>query len=282
MTEPRRHLIYHAYPVAGRWQSGIDQLRRRRGMFTGSKSVAVARDPGLTIPVRPAEPGQYPVRGWLDPWEAVRDYAADLGADVFPVPNDPSLREVASWRPLWDRAMAEADPDDFVFYAHAKGVTRPPGKVAGWVELLYAANLDFWPRVAGLLARHLVAGAFKRAGRAFPGCAADWHYAGSFYWVRAGGFRPVPPPRAWWGVEAWPGLAYRWDEAGCVFDCDPAEAAAGVDAPAWRAWAAERAGSPAVEPQTPPPAAPRTPEPVGVAVPDGVGAVGQFADDRAG
>lgn len=210
MSDPVRHLAFHVYPAAGSgvWRLALDQLALRRHLFTGTRAVAVATGPGL------------------DPWGEVADYVAEvLGrADVFPVPNDPGLREVATWRPLWDRVLAAAADGDVAFYAHAKGATRPvdPGNSCHWwASLLYAVCLDHWPLVARQLAAHPITGAAKKVGRGFGRGCGDWHYSGTFYWVRAGDFRRhryvVPPPAAWWGTEAWPGLAYPAGEAGCLF-----------------------------------------------------------------
>lgn len=215
----RRHLAYHVYPLSkrvrkwgaasnltsGTWQRGLDQLRLRRELFTGRKFIAVSTGEGL------------------DPWEQVRDYAADLGADVFPVPNNPALREVATWEPLWERVLAVAQPSDVAFYAHSKGVTRrvDPGNTCHpWASLLYSVNLDHWPHVAGVLSRFPIAGALLKRGQMFGPGYGKWHYSGTFYWVRVDDFRTRPwraVPRQWWGTEAWPGTAYGLNDAGVIF-----------------------------------------------------------------
>lgn len=201
----KRHLVYHVLPVGGNgtWRRGIDQLRGRWGLFTGTKTVAVVTGPGL------------------DPPADVRDYLPP-GCDVVVVENDPNLREVVTWVPLWDRVLSAAADEDAVFYAHAKAVTRPvdPGNSCHWwASLAYSVHLDHWPLVESQLGGYPITGAFKKVGPGF-GSAGDWHYSGSFFWARAGDFRNRPwraVDRAWWGTEAWPGRAYAVSEAGCLF-----------------------------------------------------------------
>lgn len=206
---PRRHLLYHVYPVAGNggWQRCLDQLKWRMGLFArGRKAVAVVTGPGL------------------DPPEAVAEYLDGTGCELFTVPNDPSLREVASWRSLWERVQEFEDTDDPVFYGHAKAVTRPwnPGVTCHpWGRVMHSSLLDFWPVVEAELVRWPIAGSFKKVGRGFPGTRSRWHYSGSFFWIRASEAfklgRVWDIPRRWWGNEAWPGCHFPPEHAGQVF-----------------------------------------------------------------
>lgn len=208
--EPRRHLLYHLLPVAGNgvWRRGVDHLRLRWGLFTGRKVVAVMT----------GRAGRHR----LDPPADVRAHLP-ADAEVIEVANDPGLREVASWAPLWEALFASAADADHVLYCHAKGATRqvdPGNSCQWWASLLYSLALDHWPLVAGLLARHPIAGPFKKVGHGFVGSRSAWHYSGTFYWQRAGEARRRDwrgVDRAWWGTESWPGCVYAADEAGCVF-----------------------------------------------------------------
>jgi hypothetical protein len=140
------------------------------------------------------------------------------------VKNDPDRREVATWGPLWAALKPDTGPHDSVLYAHAKGVTRnvdPGNSCQWWASLLYSLSLDHWPRVADALRRQPVAGSLKKVGRGFGGCNSAWHYTGAFFWMRAGDalerVRRTPCPAAWWGVEAWPGVAYTPAEGGVLW-----------------------------------------------------------------
>jgi hypothetical protein len=208
-----RYLAFHLLPVKGNgnWQRSIDQLRLRWGLFTGIKVVAIATG-SAGLP--------------LDSPDEVRDYLPS-GCEVIEVPNNPDLREVVSWIPLWERILGSASDEDAVLYAHGKAVTRPvdPGNSCQWwASLAYSLHLDHWPLVATQLARYPITGAFKKVGMMFPG--TSWHYSGTFYWVRVGDFRSRQWQRiqqAWFGTEAWPGVAYDPTEAGCIFLDDSAE-----------------------------------------------------------
>lgn len=205
----RRHLVYHLLPVAGNgaWQRGVDQLRGRWPLFTGTKTVAIMT-------------GQcsHP----LDTSAAVREQLPP-DCSVIELPNDPNLREVVSWIPLWQRVLAAAAPQDAILYAHTKGVTRkvdPGNSCQWWASLLYSLMLDHWPSIARQLGRHPITGAFKKVGHGFAGSRSAWHYSGSFFWARASDFQRRPwrkIDRKWWGNESWPGTAYTAPEAGCLF-----------------------------------------------------------------
>jgi hypothetical protein len=203
---PRRHALLHVLPVAGNgaWQRACDQLRWRERLFTGRKVVAVCTGSGYDPPA--------PVAEYLPGWE------------VLTVPNNPALREVATWRPLWERVEEFSDTDDPVFYCHAKAVTRPwnPGvSCHPWARVLFSSLLDFWPIVEGELARWPIAGSFKKVGRGFTGSKSRWHYSGSFFWIRASEAfkhgRWLDIDAAWWGNESWPGRHFPPEHAGVVF-----------------------------------------------------------------
>lgn len=203
----RRHLLYHVLPVRGNgvWRRGVEQLAARWPLFTGRAVVAVATGAGLD-----------------DPAEVRRCLPA--GAEVIAVPNDPERREVATWLPLWDAVADHIGEYDSVLYAHAKGVTRnvdPGNSCQWWASLLYSLNLDHWPRVATGLRGLPVVGSLKKVGKGFGGCNSAWHYTGSFFWMRGrdalARVRRHPVPGAWWGVEAWPGVAYTPAEGGVVW-----------------------------------------------------------------
>lgn len=207
----RRHLVYHLLPVAGNgtWRRGVDQLRARWPLFTGSKTVAVMTKSADTTLA-------------LDPPDVVREYLPP-DCHVIELQNDPGLREVVSWIPLWEHALAASGPLDAILYAHSKGASRPvdPGNTCHWwASLAYSITLDHWPLVASQLKQWPITGPFKKIGRGFAGSRSEWHYTGTFYWVKASDFRRRAwrnVDQSWWGTESWPGLAYPVREAGCLF-----------------------------------------------------------------
>lgn len=201
-----RHLLYHIFPVRDSiaWRRGISQLRMRWGQFTGRKIIAVAVG-STTISASELRPF----------------FPSDC--EIIEVPNSPSLREVTTWEPLWNRILPVASPSDAVFYAHAKGVTRkcdPGNTCQWWASCMYSIMLDHPTLVAQQLQKYPITGAFKKVGYGFGGSSSSWHYSGSFFWARVDDIstRKIETiPRQWWGNEAWPGIAYQPFEAGCLF-----------------------------------------------------------------
>lgn len=206
----RRHLVCHLLPTAGTgvWQRTIDHLRLRWPLFTGRKLFAVSTG-SAKLP--------------LDPPTQVRDYLP-ADAEVIEVPNDPNLREVATWAPLWGSLLATAGDADHALYCHSKGATRqvdPGNSCHWWASLCWSLVLDHWPLIEAKLAHRPICGPFKKVGYGFGHGFGRWHYSGTFYWVRVGDFRRrwprVEVPRQWWGTEAWPGLAYDIAEGESIF-----------------------------------------------------------------
>lgn len=204
----KRHLLCHIMPVSGNgvWQLAADNLKLRWPLFTGRKIFAISTsDSGM------------------DSTERIRRYLPD-DAELIEVPNNPAIREVASWDRLWSEVLGGAGDSDCVMYCHAKGVTRPvdPGNSCHWwSSLLWSLMMDHWPLVEDKLSRRPIVGPFKKVGNGFGDNGGSWHYSGSFFWCRVGDFRSrwprVPIIHEWWGTESWPGLAYRPEEAAHIF-----------------------------------------------------------------
>lgn len=201
-----RHLLYHVWPVRGRgiWQLNIDRLLSRVALFNGRRVIAVAVGPGT------------------DTADAVREYVRGHGFRVLEFENDPALREVRTFHRLWEQ-VEDFGRGHATFYGHAKGVRHPHNRgvtVHAWTRLMYEACLDHWPHVSRLLGEFPVAGPFLRTRHFFAGSRAEWHYSGSFYWVRndavqAANWREID--WHWWGIESWPGLHWGSDQAAVIF-----------------------------------------------------------------
>lgn len=234
----RRHLLYHILPVAnnGTWQRNLDQLRVRLPLFDGRKVIAICQADGNVIRDETTNRGRFE----LDPPGAVMEYLEGTGCEFLTVENDPTLREVKTWPALWSRLAEFADTSDVVFYAHAKGVTRPRRLELNdlWTRILYASLLDYWPLVQEALSDHPVAGSFKRVGCPTQGSRAAWVYAGGFYWCRV--FEALRwasnIESEWYGSESWPGLHF---DGACIFhDGDIGTLQPGE----WAAWTKANAG----------------------------------------
>lgn len=201
-----RHLLFHVYPVGERWRWHAAEMGKRLGLFNGRRVLALALD-ARTAPA--AE---------------VRAAFGDGWTDVLEVANDPSLREVATFLPLFERVLGHAGPEDVTLYAHAKGAVREGHRaVAEWTTTLYETLLDHWPVVEGLLRSHPVAGSFRRDHAGWSGreSASQWHFSGSWLWFRNRDLFARPDwrriDRFWSGIEPYPSLHFRQDQAGVVF-----------------------------------------------------------------
>lgn len=197
-----RHILYHVWPVRGNgmWERNLHTLQSRIGQFNGRRFAAVVGDPNA------------------DDVERATGKLRGLGFEVLQCgANDAAYRETLTWHRLWDAlALHDAQPDDAVFYAHARGVWRGPSAWR-WSEMMYESLLDYPDVVRDSLTRHHVTGSFKKHDNSFTG--SPWHYSGAFFWSRYGSVAPkvrfITPQ--WYGVEAWPGLHFSTEQAGVVF-----------------------------------------------------------------
>lgn len=201
---PRRHLLFHVWPVRGEtWRWNVAQLLRRIDLFNGRRLVGIVTDERS------------------EPADAVRAAFAGHGCEFVEMPND-SRGEAATFPALLQR-LAGTDPQDVSFYAHAKGVKYEPAfppAVRRWAEVQYAVALDHWPAVREQLDRWAMTGMLRRLGRfANHRNLGDWHYSGTFFWFRHGPvFRRAwqDVPQFYGGVEAWPGVMFSRHETGCL------------------------------------------------------------------
>jgi hypothetical protein len=226
-----RHLLYHLYPLEGpngAWKWNVEQLCRRMELFNGKRVVAVALDPpggrwstpkGKGAPVGRTETN-YPSASLERVKEEFGQYADSI--DWVVVENDPELCELTSFDLLYGRLRNHRDPSEAIFYGHSRGTTRPSNNTQRWTEVLYETYLDYWALVEEKLAQFPVVGSFKKTGRGWPEFQSDsqWHYSGSFLWIRPKElfekeWRKID--RFWSGIEPWPSLHFKTEEAGVVF-----------------------------------------------------------------
>ncbi len=202
---PRRHLLYHVWPVRDSlWRWNLAQLVARLDVFNGRRLVAIVHDQRS------------------EPPEAVQQLLEGHGCEFLVRRNGPAA-EALTFPALLAR-LRDEDPWDVAFYGHAKGVKYGPAApraVRLWAKAQYAVCLDDWLRVRAHLQEAALTGPFRRVGRfrAHQRLGA-WHYSGTFFWMRrdrALGRRPRPVPRFSHGVEAWPGIHFERHETRCLF-----------------------------------------------------------------
>lgn len=204
--DTKRNLIMHVWPTSnGAWQWNLDQLILRRHIFTGQVVIGVAEGPNTATK------------------DEVERYAAPLNATVFSVPNNPRIREGATFQRL---LQAVKDDNSITFFCHSKGARH--GEAFGhdgstlkpWTETMYHVCLDNIDQVIEQLKTSAMTGPFRRFGNFKTPGNHRWHYSGAFYWFRnADVFQ-----RDWqkmdlffFAVESWPGLLFRPEEVACCF-----------------------------------------------------------------
>ena len=202
----KRNLIMHVWPTSnGAWQWNLDQLIKRRHVFTGKVVIGVAEGPNTATRAE------------------VEEYAQQLNPTVFSVPNNPRIREGATFQKL---LQAIKDDSSITFFCHAKGARH--GESFGsdgstlrpWTETMYRVCLDDIGKTIEQLKTSTMTGPFRRFGNFKTPGNHRWHYSGAFYWFRnADVFE-----RNWqkmdlffFAVESWPGLLFRPEEVACCF-----------------------------------------------------------------
>jgi hypothetical protein len=200
-----RNLIYHITPME-RWRENLNLLNQYSKIFTGVKLAVVAQGAGL---------------------EHLKDIQDELGLfdHIWPLPNDPELRETPSLAHLL-RALPRyaSEKEGVTFFAHTKGVTRGrDAAVKKWTALSYEHNLKDAQAVDDALKTHAVAGCFKRYGNfQVLGPRCPWHFSGTFFWFRNNDLYK----RDWqsaltmhrYGAEAFAGILFENHEAFALFE----------------------------------------------------------------
>ncbi len=239
VTPTVRNLLFHVYPTAGNlWRRNVEQILNRIDLFNGRRIVAIATDHTTASP----EQVKAALKGNVD--------------EILTVPNDPTRREVATFLPLFS-SVKSTHPSHVTFFCHSKGVTsmrQGSHAVKLWTDIMYSACLDYWPYVEKILDSYPVAGAFKKIGRGWPAheSNSEWHFSGSFYWFRNRDVFNTDWQRIdqfWSGIEPWPSIHFRREQAGCIFYESPISSMNLYDVntfigsvlPAWEAWKKERA-----------------------------------------
>ena len=204
-----RNLIYHVYPAPG-WLDAVREIAEHRSIFNGRVIVAVAVDAEMD-----AEAARDQVQATLQPDQ------------IIIAPNDPMLREAATFRSLLESILSDS-PTEATFYSHVKGITTA-GSTTGamkWRRVMTDNLLGRWGDAMGHLQRHPFVGTHKMiwpAGQSSPfptrlTPAYPWMHAGTFWWFRhdqvASRYRPELIAADRYGVEAFPaqmfphGMAY--------------------------------------------------------------------------
>ena len=218
-AEPKlRHLLYHVCPFTKRadgmegWRRNLRQLFKRWDTFNGRKIIAVVTGEYMESPKR-----------------VIEEFAGRDIQTIF-TPNDPELREAATFKPLLEALHATAPLDDDVFfYAHTKGNSTNGNRDGAiyWRNAAYKHLLDRADECMQALTRFPAVGTHKMVWGDRPcpypnGLAiGEWMFAGTFFWLRCGSvfshpaWRNVPIDR--YGAEAYPSTLFDVKEAHSMF-----------------------------------------------------------------
>jgi hypothetical protein len=209
-----RNLIYHVFasPKNDVWLRNIRQLKKRLGIFNGRRIFAVATGPGLIDPAI--------VQAGID----------SPGAEYLLLPNDPELREVATFRPLLE-AIRSDDTTTASFYAHTKGNSNAhenPDAIRWWRNSMYHHLLDDPARVCEALRTAASVGTHRIVWppyqlSLFPSkiMVGHWMFAGTFFWFRHDAvftddrWQDIIQDR--YGAEAWPAAMFEPEHAASLF-----------------------------------------------------------------
>lgn len=200
-----RNCLYHITPI-GNYEWNLEQLKKYAHIFNHQKIAAVATGKEMDDPRQ--------VEKMLP------------GFEIIKVPNDPHLREVASFVPLLERLK---EIRGATWYGHTKGVTKPKDvAIKEWTEAMYFHTLGRWEECMQQLTEFCCTGAFRRFGQyiSFPK-ESKWHYSGTFFWFRNDAFftKPWKPGEHDWrkihrtkyGVEAHLSLLFDERQSGVIF-----------------------------------------------------------------
>jgi hypothetical protein len=150
------------------------------------------------------------------------------------MPNDPELRETATFLPLL-LSVASVNSSEATFYAHTKGnsTSDDPRGATYWRNAMYANLLDRWKECLDLLTQppYVCVGTHKmhwglsrnQPVNPYPTGLrhGEWMLAGTFFWFRNDAvfghprWRYVPADR--YGTEAWLSGLFSQAQAASVF-----------------------------------------------------------------
>jgi len=213
-VSPTRHLLFHIMPLAGEhewcWKKHVKNICDSLSQFNGKRIVSIAT------------PGGGDRKPYSCPDDVIKEFelhgATDIDFMLFR--NKKSLREVVSFLPMLQKVQS-LNPSEVVFYGHCKGITHKQDSMCHvWSDAMYETVLNNWQQVELALQHYGIAGSFKSYGEFKRKNNHRWHYSGTFYWFRsasafARNWQDVE--QFFFGVESWPGLLFKPQEAACLF-----------------------------------------------------------------
>ncbi len=195
---PVLHFGGHLWPVKGYWQRHADAWNRLSEMINGKLVVGVVTDRES------------------DSIATVRSALSDK-IELFEAPNTPEGENPTFAR--FQETMPRGQNDVFL-YAHGKGCrkrTFESKAIDLWIEMMYAVLFDHKNIVTQMASGYKMVGAFRMFGEDPHQPQFGWHYAGTFWALRAKYFPGTVVQPVYGGVEAWPGQNFQASECKCEF-----------------------------------------------------------------
>lgn len=201
-AEPVFHFGAHLWPIVGCWEHHVDTWNKLAEQIKGRCFVGISEcnDCGTS-------PTSEVIARLSDRFE------------VFTVPNtaegeNPTFTELMKRIPQGQ--------NDIFLYAHGKGVkpaTRVSAAVKVWVSVMYDTVIFNHREIARRMAQGYKTFGSLRAFGQYPLTPKySWHYAGTFFAVRAKHLKAATAvKRGYGGVEAWPGDNFPANEAWCEY-----------------------------------------------------------------
>jgi len=201
-AEPVFHFGAHLWPIEGCWEAHVDTWNKLASQITGRCFVGIS------------ECGDCGTSPTADVIARLSDRF-----EVFTVPNtregeNPTFAELLKRIPQGE--------NDVFLYAHGKGMkpaTRISAAVKTWIQVMYQTVIFNHGEIVRRMAQgYKTFGSLRAFGKAPLSPEFSWHYAGTFFAVRAKYLRSAKPVKqGYGGVEAWPGNNFPANEAWCEF-----------------------------------------------------------------
>lgn len=195
---PVLHFGGHLWPVKGYWQRHADAWNKLAEMIEGRCVVGVVTD------------------GESDSFETVRKALTDR-IELFEAPNTPEGENPTFAH--FQQTMPRGQNDVFL-YAHGKGCrqrTFNSKAIDLWIEMMYAVLFDHKNIITQMANGYKMVGAVRMFGEDPHQPQFGWHYAGTFWALRAKYFPGTVVQPVYGGVEAWPGQNFPASECRCEF-----------------------------------------------------------------
>jgi len=203
-SKPHATLLFHCYPT-GAWTKHVDMMKKyAKGYDRKIMGIALGSNTASAEEVMEA---------FGDGWEYIK------------VQNDPSLREVATYRKMFDMVNT-SDTSSVIVCAHGKCAqshTVENPVTWWWTEAMYETVVgNLLGIIKAMEDGYTIAGSFRRFGRHF-GCRYRYHFSGTFYAFRASKYFGLTPGKSpnlrsqWWGTESMPGDLIQAKDSYCLF-----------------------------------------------------------------